>query len=116
MSSTTSRCCGGGRGRAGCRARGSTPAPAGGGAARRRRARRPRVVVEPVLRMRLPASQLVHEYVVHDCKQPGAEIAAGPPEMALVDRPLERVLHEVVGGMLVARERPRIAPQPRDVP
>src|SRR5215475_6210338 len=65
--------------------------------------------------MGLPAAQLVHEHVVHDCKKPRAEIAAGTPQVALVDRPLERVLYEIIGRVRVTDERPRVAPQPRDM-
>ena len=65
--------------------------------------------------MRAAAPQLIDEYVVHDREQPGPQIAPRAPQVALVDRTLERVLHEIVGGVLVADERARIAAQPRDV-
>ncbi len=42
---------------------------------------------------------------------------AGPtrlPQRALLPRPRQRVLHQVVGAMGVARQHSRIAPQPRD--
>ena len=65
--------------------------------------------------MRAPVTQLIDEYVVHDCKQPRAQIASGAPQMALVDSPLESVLHEIVRTVLVTDQRARIPPQPWNV-
>ena len=53
--------------------------------------------------------------VMHDREQPGPKIGAGLPELFLNKRAAQRVLHQVVGPFAVARERPRIASQSRDL-
>ena len=58
---------------------------------------------------------LVHEDVVHDGEQPRAQIAARTPQIELVPGALQRVLHQIIRGITLADERPRVAPQPRNV-
>ena len=37
------------------------------------------------------------------------------PQVHTAQRPLQRVLHQIVGGAAIARQRAGIAPQPRNV-
>ena len=53
--------------------------------------------------------------IVHDREQPSPKISAGLPEFFLDKRAAERVLHQIVCPLAIARERPRIASQPRDL-
>ena len=53
--------------------------------------------------------------VMHDREQPGPKIGAGLPELFLNKRAAQCVLHQIVGPFAVARERPRIASQSRDL-
>ena len=58
--------------------------------------------------------QLVHEDVVHDGEEPRPQVAR-PPQVELAHRALEGVLHQVVGAVAVAHQRPRVAAQVGDV-
>jgi hypothetical protein len=48
---------------------------------------------------------------VHDREQPSAQIGAGTVQVALVETADERVLHQVVGAVLVAEQSAGIATQ-----
>jgi hypothetical protein len=52
---------------------------------------------------------------MHYREQPGSEIGAGLPEVLLIEGAAQRVLHQIVCSVAVARERPRIASQSRDL-
>ena len=52
---------------------------------------------------------------MHNCEQPGPEIGPGLPELFLDKRAAQSVLHQIVCPVAVARERPRIASQSRDL-
>jgi hypothetical protein len=51
--------------------------------------------------------------VVHDRKQPCSQVTASLPEAALIPRPGQGVLHQIVGAMHIAGQHTRIAPQAR---
>ncbi len=61
----------------------------------------------------LPKRELVDVNVVHDRKQPCTQVAASSPESALVPRSRQGILHQIVGAVHIARQRPRIAAQAR---
>ena len=67
------------------------------------------------LEMALGAPRLVDEQMVHDREQPAARQIAGRPALHPRQRPLEAVLHEIVGCIAVAQQRARIAAQPWDL-
>jgi len=52
---------------------------------------------------------------VDDAKEPAPQAAALLPEVPLLDRPLERVLDQVVGGIGIAGEAAGEAPEMRDL-
>jgi hypothetical protein len=52
---------------------------------------------------------------MHYREQPGSEIGAGLPEVLLIKRAAQRVLHQIVRSVAVAGERPCIASQSRDL-
>src|SRR6187397_3218955 len=58
-------------------------------------------------------AQIVQPRVFHDAKHPAGEIRAGPKLIEMAPRALHRGLHEIVGIVLVARQRTREASQPR---
>ena len=70
------------------------------------------IVVE--LRVIAVSAHLIDVNVVHHREQPGAQVRAGPPEMELVPRPFQRVLHEIVGARAIAHQRARVAAQARN--
>ena len=53
--------------------------------------------------------------IVHDGEHPSPNVAAAPEQMELAPGPFDAVLHQVVGTGRVPGERPRIAPQTRDL-
>jgi hypothetical protein len=52
---------------------------------------------------------------MHDREQLDPEIGAGLPELFLDKRAAQRVLHQIVCPVAVARDRPGIASQSRDL-
>ena len=58
---------------------------------------------------------IINVLVVHDREQPGPKISARLPEFFLDKCAAERVLHQIVCPLAIARERPRIASQSRDL-
>ena len=52
--------------------------------------------------------------VAQDGEQPGLQVAVGPAQAPARQRPFQRVLHQVVGRVVVADQRIRIAAQRRD--
>jgi hypothetical protein len=52
---------------------------------------------------------------MHDREQPGPEIRAGLPELFLDECAAQRVLHQIVCPVAVARQGPRVASQSRDL-
>ena len=60
----------------------------------------------------LRLAHLVDEEMVHDREQPAPRALAGAPVVDARQRPLEAILHEIVGRVAVAQQRARIAPQP----
>ena len=52
---------------------------------------------------------------MHDREQPGPQIGAGLPELFLDKRAAQRVLHQIVCPLAVARQCPRVASQSRDL-
>ena len=60
-----------------------------------------------------PRAQIVQPRVFHDAEHPAREIRAGPKLLEIAPGALHRRLHEIVGVVLVARQRTREAAQPR---
>jgi hypothetical protein len=58
---------------------------------------------------------VIHVLVMHHREQPGFKISPGLPELFLDKRTTQRVLHQIVCPVGVARERSRVAPQSRDL-
>ena len=54
------------------------------------------------------------ELVAHDREQPGAQVAAGLPQMGADQRPQQGVLHQIVGVGVVAMPAPHGAAQKRN--
>ena len=61
------------------------------------------------------APHLIGELVVHQREEPGAQVGARRPQAPFAAGPLERVLHQVVGGPGIAREHTGVAPQSRNL-
>ena len=53
--------------------------------------------------------------IVHQGKEPGADVSSGLPEMSLGDRPDEGLLHEIIRSDGVSSERSRIAAESGDL-
>ena len=60
------------------------------------------------------APYVIDVLVMHYGEEPSADIGARLPQMSLGDPAHERVLHEIVSPIAVARECPRIAAESRD--
>ncbi len=68
--------------------------------------------------MEAPARVLPHsadEKVALDGEEPGSQIPVRPAQVPAADRTLQAVLDEIVRRIVLAHERPRIAPEGRDV-
>ena len=88
---------------------------AAGPVGRRRRLIHTHAVEAHVRRPARLAPQAVDMQVVQDGEQPLARVVALAPLLEPSQRPLQRVLDQIVGLAVVARERPRVAAQPRDL-
>src|SRR4051812_37182229 len=49
---------------------------------------------------------------MHHCEEPRAEVRIRAPQVELVPRPLERVLHEIVGARAITCKGARVSAQP----
>ena len=70
------------------------------------------LVVECVGRPR--GADFVDVYVMHDRKEPGAQVGPAAIQMQLRPGAFEGVLHQIVGRGAVAHQRASVTPQPRD--
>jgi hypothetical protein len=58
---------------------------------------------------------VINVLVAHDREQPSSKIGARLPEFFLDKCAAERVLHQIICPLAIAREHPRIASQSRDL-